>query len=190
MTAQYTQFSSPTLLQNNYAHLRKECMKNAHDMALESRSFLQSLITLPKEQWGMLIDSFALYLQSEYAHLAQDDDTWQLVKDEYETQAQTLYRFIDTNACDILDVTGLDTDMARILALKLCQWNGPGNVYHWRGSKRFVNRRITRINLEDMYIQMLPNYDDLEREVRQTNATVYYEPIGTPRKSQYAHFKG
>jgi hypothetical protein len=68
---------------------------------------------------------------------------------------------IDTAECDILDVTDLEPSLARALALKLVRWNNGGKVYERRNGRRYINRRIKTIDLNDATVQALPNYSDL-----------------------------
>jgi hypothetical protein len=68
---------------------------------------------------------------------------------------------IDTAECDILDITDLEPSLARALALKLVRWNKGGKVYERRNGRRYINRRIKTIDLNDATVQALPNYSDL-----------------------------
>ena len=68
---------------------------------------------------------------------------------------------IDTGDVDILDVTDLEPSMARALALKLVKWNKGGKVYERRNGRRYINRRVKAIDLNDATVQALPNYSDL-----------------------------
>jgi hypothetical protein len=132
-------------------------------MTTETRAFLEGLKDSPREIWNELLDAFAQYLVEQYG---SEDETanWQMVKDEYESQAEQLVTMIDSVNTDILDITGLDAPTARQLALTLCKWNGGGSVYQWKGKKRYLNRRIRKIDLSNSFIQSLAGYDDLVQE--------------------------
>jgi hypothetical protein len=69
--------------------------------------------------------------------------------------------FVETAEVDVLDLTDLGADHARALALKLARWNGGGRVYSYRNGRRYLNRGIRRIDLNDATVQALPNYSDL-----------------------------
>jgi len=69
--------------------------------------------------------------------------------------------FVETAEVDVLDLTDLEADHARTLALKLARWNGGGRVYSYRNGRRYLNRTVRRIDLNDPTVQALPNYSDL-----------------------------
>jgi hypothetical protein len=70
--------------------------------------------------------------------------------------------FVETAEVDVLDLTDLGADHARALALKLARWNGGGGrVYSYRNGRRYLNRGVRRIDLNDATVQALPNYSDL-----------------------------
>lgn len=61
----------------------------------------------------------------------------------------------------MLDLTDLEANHARTLALKLTRWNGRGKVYSYRNGRRYLNRTVRCIDLNDPTVQALPNYSDL-----------------------------
>jgi hypothetical protein len=64
--------------------------------------------------------------------------------------AETVPAFVETAEVDVLDLTDLEADHARTLALKLARWNGGGGkVYSYRNGRRYLNRGIRRIDLND-----------------------------------------
>lgn len=76
--------------------------------------------------------------------------------------AETVPAFVETVDVDVLDLTDLEATHARALALKLARWNGGGGrVYSYRNGRRYLNRGIRRIDLNDPTVQTLPNYSDL-----------------------------
>lgn len=74
---------------------------------------------------------------------------------------ETTPAFVETVDVDVLDLTGLEPGLARELALKLARWNGGGRVYSRRAGRRYLNRTVRRIDLNDPTVRALPNYDDL-----------------------------
>ena len=68
---------------------------------------------------------------------------------------------METADVDVLDLTDLGADHARALAPKLVRWNGQGRVYNYRNGRRYLNRTVRRIDLNDPTVQTLPNYSDL-----------------------------
>lgn len=72
---------------------------------------------------------------------------------------------IETAEVDVLDLTGLEPELARAFALKLARWNGGGKVYNYRGGRRYLNGRIRAIDLDDETVRSLPNYEDLRAVV-------------------------
>jgi len=76
--------------------------------------------------------------------------------------AEIVPSFVETADVDVLDLTDLEATHARELALKLARWNGGGGkVYTRRGGRRYLNRGVRRIDLNDPTVQVLPNYSDL-----------------------------
>ncbi len=69
--------------------------------------------------------------------------------------------FVVTADVDVLDLTDLEAALARAFALKLARWNGGGKVYSYRNGRRYLNRTVRRIDLNDPTVQALPNYSDL-----------------------------
>jgi hypothetical protein len=81
--------------------------------------------------------------------------------------AETVPAFVETADVDVLDLTDLGADHARALALKLARWNGGGRVYSYRNGRRYLNRGVRRIDLNDATVQALPNYGDLLGVIRE-----------------------
>lgn len=75
--------------------------------------------------------------------------------------------FIETAEVDVLDLTGLEPELARELALKLARWNGGGKVYSRRNGRRYLHGDVRRIDLNDPTVQSLPNYEDLQAVVHE-----------------------
>jgi hypothetical protein len=80
--------------------------------------------------------------------------------------------FIDTGEVDALDVTDLEPELARTLALKLARWNGGGKVYARRDGRRYISRSVKCLDLNDPTVQSLPNYSDLMAVVRERGVHV------------------
>lgn len=80
---------------------------------------------------------------------------------------ETVPAFIESAEVDVLDLTGLEPTQARELALKLSRWNGGGRVYSRRNGRRYLDRKVRRIDLNDPTVRALPNYDDLLAVVRE-----------------------
>jgi hypothetical protein len=141
-------------------------------MSLETRAFLEGLKDSPREIWDELLDAFAQYLIETYG---SEDETanWQMVKDEYNAQAELFVKMIDSVNVDILDVTGLDAPTAKELSRRLRRWNGKGRVYTRRNGNRYLSRRIRKIDLANPFIQSLAGYDDLLQAVK--GEVHYYE---------------
>jgi hypothetical protein len=89
----------------------------------------------------------------------QAGDCLEKLSDYYTPESTSA--IIDTAECDILDITDLAPSLARALALKLVKWNNGGKVYERRNGRRYINRRIKTIDLNDAAVQALPNYGDL-----------------------------
>ncbi len=82
--------------------------------------------------------------------------------------AESVPAFVETADVDVLDLTNLEADHARALALKLARWNGGGGrVYSYRNGRRYLNRGVRRIDLNDPTVQTLPNYTDLLGVIRE-----------------------
>ncbi len=133
-----------------------------------TQAFLQSLMTLPRDTWDKYIDEFAVYLQEEFGHEEGD------IKAEYEKQVEKLIMMVDSAEVDFLDVTGLSGDEARELSWRLRRWNGKGRVFTRRNGKRYLHKRIRKIDLANSFVRNLGCYDDLMSTLKDV---IYYEAI-------------
>ena len=78
-----------------------------------TQAFLEALMILPRETWNEYIDQFAEYIAKEFSAEYED------IKAEYNKQAEKIIMMVDSVDVDILDVTGLEPQQARQLALNL-----------------------------------------------------------------------
>ncbi len=76
--------------------------------------------------------------------------------------AEAVPAFVEMAYVNVLDLTDLEATHSCELALKLTRWNGGGSKgYTRRGGRRYLNRGVRRIDLNDPTVQALPNYSDL-----------------------------
>jgi hypothetical protein len=107
-----------------------------------------------------LAKNFREELKKEYDLQARQkarDDAARL-KDNYTENSEPLWVCGDLAA---LDVTGLDADDSRMLALLLAKWNKKAKkVYTRRNGQRFIGVHCNQIN--HPFIEIMPFYDDLQ----------------------------
>lgn len=129
--------------------------KELSDKAIsECNCFLEWLQDVDRELWAQMIEDFTVHLQIEYPELF-DYEPVSGQQDHEKIMVQ------DVNI-DLLDITGLETNQARSLALLLAKWNGRGPVYAWHNGKRYLNKRIKTLQINHKLLIDLGINDILE----------------------------